>query len=632
MFGRKYLYSCLLSVMLLLHCHSVLSQLVEAHPKAPASFMALSQLMVTTGLDVLLGLTVNSNIDHLINTAYEERQRLLSMMNQEPPETVTLELWNSWQMQLSRIMEQNPEMSLTEAMRTLQEGSAGSAGNSDQQNSDQQEEMAEFSDQLASLHDIDDVSFETLNPANVTIPACKGILVLGNKPPKADNPVSGNTKKRLPTIEGNEEDDDDDEEDDDDDEEDDDDQDQDMGQDVASDYSENSSEYSLLTLDGVKAEFPEKVRNSLYWTTPSTETVCGFTSKVNAPLPDDIVGLIESDPSGERINSVNAVGKFSKIYIPSPPIYVLKYPCSSEDAGLDESEQQMKNEIITLSSLSAYSHANIISLKAVVYCNRSWVLVMENGGMDLNWWLNNDYQIIFDQRISLARQILNALTYLHGNSMYHRDVKLENILISSTGLDCLVKLIDFGRACSKTNFGELMSSMFGTPGYYGPEHHNQQSMFRESSEMFATGVVLGMLVPCDNDDSNACNILFDLLKKYSINCSVEQVNSDTVKYSEVEYTPFDFLSTNYPHLLSEFMAGYRGIFRANTYMQNIWAGTQMLSASLVASRTAQKALLLLCAQMTRADPENRPSLRQSVEFLTKWSSCQPPPPGPEPGP
>lgn len=42
------------------------------------------------------------------------------------------------------------------------------------------------------------------------------------------------------------------------------------------------------------------------------------------------------------------------------------------------------------------------------------------------------------------RQIMQGLGYLHARKICHRDIKLENILISNTGE---VKLCDFGVSC-----------------------------------------------------------------------------------------------------------------------------------------------------------------------------------------
>ena len=63
-------------------------------------------------------------------------------------------------------------------------------------------------------------------------------------------------------------------------------------------------------------------------------------------------------------------------------------------------------------------------------------------------------------------QLANTLAYLHNNSIAHRDIKLENILIDKNTLK--IKLIDFGFAI-KASGPSVRSSLIGTPCYLPPE-------------------------------------------------------------------------------------------------------------------------------------------------------------------
>ncbi|CAI4219424.1 unnamed protein product [Parascedosporium putredinis] len=94
------------------------------------------------------------------------------------------------------------------------------------------------------------------------------------------------------------------------------------------------------------------------------------------------------------------------------------------------------------------------------------------------------------QARKFSRQIASALDYCHRNSIVHRDLKIENILISKTGD---IKIIDFGlsnlfspRAHLKTFCGSLYFAapeLLQARAYTGPE-----------VDVWSFGIVLYVLV------------------------------------------------------------------------------------------------------------------------------------------
>ncbi|KAM3068107.1 hypothetical protein ACMFMG_011156 [Clarireedia jacksonii] len=69
----------------------------------------------------------------------------------------------------------------------------------------------------------------------------------------------------------------------------------------------------------------------------------------------------------------------------------------------------------------------------------------------------------------ITRQIALALQYLHSKGIAHRDVKLENVLLSNTDIGARVILTDFGLANYIDQRTGRMFSTVGTEGYAAPE-------------------------------------------------------------------------------------------------------------------------------------------------------------------
>ena len=83
-------------------------------------------------------------------------------------------------------------------------------------------------------------------------------------------------------------------------------------------------------------------------------------------------------------------------------------------------------------------------------------------------------------------QIINAVKLMHSQGICHRDLKMDNILITDSGR---VKIIDFGFSIQCEKDTKLVISC-GTPAYMSPEIVRKQTYSGFSADIWALGVIL----------------------------------------------------------------------------------------------------------------------------------------------
>ena len=83
-------------------------------------------------------------------------------------------------------------------------------------------------------------------------------------------------------------------------------------------------------------------------------------------------------------------------------------------------------------------------------------------------------------------QITNAVKLMHSQGICHRDLKMDNILITDAGR---VKIIDFGFSVQCEKDTKLVISC-GTPAYMSPEIVRKHTYSGFSADIWALGVIL----------------------------------------------------------------------------------------------------------------------------------------------
>ena len=135
-------------------------------------------------------------------------------------------------------------------------------------------------------------------------------------------------------------------------------------------------------------------------------------------------------------------------------------------------------------------HENIIELLDVIDLRDELVLVLEMapGGTLQDYVIKSPNQRLDERAAGLFfAQLVAALTYCHGKRVVHRDLKLENIMLSADKRK--VKLIDFGLSSTyQTNQG--LQTFCGSPMFVAPEVLEHKAYSGTKCDVWSCGIIL----------------------------------------------------------------------------------------------------------------------------------------------
>lgn len=92
----------------------------------------------------------------------------------------------------------------------------------------------------------------------------------------------------------------------------------------------------------------------------------------------------------------------------------------------------------------------------------------------------------------IFRQLVNSLYYLHSLGICHRDLKLENVMMTDDTEEARPIIIDFGLS-KMIGPNQKITDKFGTVGYTAPEIYTSKS-YDKKVDIFSLGVILYALL------------------------------------------------------------------------------------------------------------------------------------------
>ncbi|KAK8882758.1 hypothetical protein M9Y10_045399 [Tritrichomonas musculus] len=169
------------------------------------------------------------------------------------------------------------------------------------------------------------------------------------------------------------------------------------------------------------------------------------------------------------------------------------FACKVIDLDLclqDDFLPHFKNELTIHSRIR---HPSITQLRDVLLDQDNVYIILElcDGG-DLNEIVQDANGLDEPAAKHYFYEIISALSYIHKLGIAHRDIKLENVLITQ---DDHAKLTDFG-LCKQGDGSSPMMTTCGTLVYAAPEIIEEKPYDGTKVDIWSAGIVLYAMITC----------------------------------------------------------------------------------------------------------------------------------------
>ena len=205
--------------------------------------------------------------------------------------------------------------------------------------------------------------------------------------------------------------------------------------------------------------------------------------------------------SNYEIGKVIGKGAYASVKICKNKITQEKFAMKIYEKKILNDNIKKKCILREIEILKKLNHPNIVKLYDTIISDKNILLIQELvNGISLRDFYNKEIRNqrnISEKKYKiltiLFKQIFSAFDYIHKKNIFHRDIKLENILLTK---NYEIKIIDFGFGLyNPRNY--LQKFFCGTPNYMAPEIIMKKEYDGQKADMWSLGILLYKLFCAD---------------------------------------------------------------------------------------------------------------------------------------
>ncbi|KAF8332021.1 kinase-like domain-containing protein [Cantharellus anzutake] len=191
-----------------------------------------------------------------------------------------------------------------------------------------------------------------------------------------------------------------------------------------------------------------------------------YSTMSEAQIMDKLRSIVSHDDPKEHYSTIKKIGQGA-----SGQVFVAKTHATGKKVAIkqmDLSNQPRKELIVNeILVMKESQHPNIVNFldAYLVQGTNLWVVMDYMEGGALTDIIENN-RLEEDQIASICHETCKGLRHLHDQSIIHRDIKSDNVLLDAQGH---VKITDFGFCAKLTDQKSKRATMVGTPYWMAPE-------------------------------------------------------------------------------------------------------------------------------------------------------------------